>query len=63
VQKKKKKIAKSSVSGKVLTEDEWATRKKDAAVAQARGTILPPRKTKDTDNTKKTKKTKMRQFW
>jgi hypothetical protein len=56
--KKKKKTAQSSVSGKVLTEDEWATRKKDAAVAQARGRILPPRKTKDTDTTKKTNKPK-----
>ncbi len=63
VQKKKKKTAKSSVSGKVLTEDEWATRKNNAAVAQARGRILPPRKTKDTDTTKKTNKPKMRQFW
>ncbi len=63
VQKKKKKTSKSSVSGKVLTDDEWATRKKDAAVAQARGRIVPPRKTKDTDTTKKTNKTKMRQFW
>ncbi len=61
--KKKKKTAKSSVSRKVLTKDEWAPRKKDAAVAKARGRILPPRKTKDTDTTKKTNKTKMRQFW
>jgi hypothetical protein len=60
---KKKKTAKCSVSGKVLTEDEWATRKKDAAVGQARGIIVPPRKTKDTDTRKKTNKTKMRQFW
>jgi hypothetical protein len=60
VQRKKKnnKTAQSSVSGKVLTEEEWATRKKDAAVAQARGRILPPRKTKDTDTTKKTNKPK-----
>jgi hypothetical protein len=63
VQKEKKKTAKSRVSGKVVTDDEWATRKKDAAVAQARGRILPPRKTNDTDTTKKTNKTKMRQFW
>ncbi len=56
--KKKKKTAKCSVSGKVLTADEWATTKKDTAVAQARGRILPPRKTKDTDTTKKTNKPK-----
>jgi hypothetical protein len=56
--KKRKKTAQSHVSGKVLTEDEWATRKKDAAVAQARGRILAPRKTKDTDTTKKTNKPK-----
>jgi hypothetical protein len=56
--KKKKKTAKSSVSRKVLTEDEWATRKKDAAVAQARVTILLPRKTRDTDTRKKTNKPK-----
>jgi hypothetical protein len=60
---RKKKTAKCSVSGKVLTEDEWTTTKKDAAVAQARGTILPPRKTRDTDTTKKTNKPNMTQFW
>ncbi len=31
--KKKKKPAKSSVSRKVVTEDEWATRKQDTAFA------------------------------
>jgi hypothetical protein len=31
--KKKKKTVKPRVSGKVLTEDEWATRKQDTAVA------------------------------
>jgi hypothetical protein len=31
--KKKKKTIKPRVSGKVLTEDEWATRKQDTAVA------------------------------
>ncbi len=56
--KKKKQTAKSSVSRKVLTEDEWATRKKDAAVAQARVRILFPRKTRDTDTRKKTNKPK-----
>jgi hypothetical protein len=56
--KKKKKTAKSSVSRKVLTEDEWATRKKDAAVAQARVRIVLPRKTRDTDTRKKTNKPK-----
>ncbi len=56
--KKKKKSAKSSVSRKVLTEDEWATRKKDAAVAQARVRIVLPRKTRDTDTRKKTNKPK-----
>ncbi len=56
--KKKKKTAESSVSRKVLTEDEWATRKKDAAVAQARVRILVPRKTRDTDSRKKTNKPK-----
>jgi hypothetical protein len=61
--KKKKKTAKTSVPGKVLTEDGWARRKKDAALAQARGRILPQRKTKDTDTRKKTNKAKMRQFW
>jgi hypothetical protein len=53
-----KKTAKCSVSRKVLTEDEWATRKKDAAVAQARVRIVLPRKTRDTDTRKKTKKPK-----
>jgi hypothetical protein len=56
--KKRKKTAQSNVSGKVLTEDEWATRKKDAAVARAHGRILRPRKTKDTDTTRKTNKPK-----
>jgi hypothetical protein len=56
--KKKKKTAESSVSRKVLTEDEWARRKKDAAVAQARVRILVPRKTRDTDSRKKTNKPK-----
>jgi hypothetical protein len=37
--------------------------KTNATVAEARGSILPARKTKDTDTTKKTKKTKMRQFF
>jgi hypothetical protein len=58
VEEEEKKTAKSSVSGKVLTEDEWATRKKAAAVAQARVTILLPRKTRDTDSRKKTNKPK-----
>jgi hypothetical protein len=56
--KKKKQTAESSVSRKVFTEDEWATRKKDAAVAQARVRILLPRKTSDTDTRKKTNKPK-----
>jgi hypothetical protein len=56
--RKKKKTAKCSVSGKVLTEDEWATRKKDAAVAQARVRIVLPRKTRDTDTRKNRNKPK-----
>ncbi len=56
--KKKKKTAKCSVSRKVLTEDEWATRKKDAAVAQARVRRVLRRKTRDTDTRKKTNKPK-----
>jgi hypothetical protein len=56
--KKKKKTAKCSVSSKAPMEDEWATRKKDAAIAQARARILPPRETKDTTTRKKTNKPK-----
>jgi hypothetical protein len=32
-EKKKKKTVKSSVSRKVVTEDEWATKKQDTAFA------------------------------
>jgi hypothetical protein len=57
-EEEKKKTAKCSVSGKVLYEDEWATRKKDAAVAQARVRIVLPRKTRDTDTRKNRNKPK-----
>ncbi len=60
--KKKKKTVKPSVSGKVVTEDEWATRKQDTAFAESRVRILRTTQNEGHRQREENKQTKMRHF-